>query len=152
MAEIDPFKHELQLTKWEWFRTYFLTIFLVPIRILLILMILMFTSVISKIALFIHYRSNSIKEPFASCWIKSTQKLVQFLMSTALRIFGLRVTYKGDLASVNKAPIIVTAPHSTFFDANIIFWIGNPCAFVIAEEYSNAPMLGSILQLFQPIY
>ena len=115
-------------------------------------MILMFTSVISKIALFIHYQNNSIKEPFTSLWMKSTQKLVQFLCVTALRICGLSVTYKGHMASVNEAPIVVTAPHSTFIDCNILVLMENPSTFVLAEEFTHIPMLGSIVQLFQPIY
>ena len=152
MVEVDPFKHQLQLTKWDWLRTYFLGIFLVPTRIVIFLIALISMSVISKIALVIHCRSNNINEPFTSYWMKSTQKIVIFLWRTALRICGLSATIKGEQVPVIEAPIIIFAPHSTFFDLIIGFGWANTFSVVIAEEYAKVPIIGSVFQLFQPIY
>ena len=109
-------------------------------------------SVISKIALVIHCRSNNINEPFTSYWMKSTQKIVIFLWRTALRICGLSATIKGEQVPVIEAPIMIFAPHSTFFDLIIGFGWGNTFSVVIAEEYAKVPIIGSVFQLFQPIY
>ena len=109
-------------------------------------------SIISKIALFIYCRSNNIKEPFTSYWMKSTHKFVILLWRIALQICGFSITIKGEQVSAIEAPTLIAAPHSTFFDFFIGFGCGNPNSVVIAEEYTNVPIIGSVFQLFQPIY
>lgn len=152
MDEVDPFKHELQLTKWDWFRTYFLAVCLVPIRLVIFFMLVISMSVISRLALFIHCRTKSIEEPFTSYWVKSIQKFVQFLMRTGVRACGFSVTTKGERVSPPEAPIAILAPHSTLFDAWIAFGWYNAGSIIGAEEHFDIPILGSIFQFFQYIF
>ena len=63
---------------------------------------------------------NIINEPFASYWMKSTQKIVLFLWRTALRICGFSATIKGEQVQVIEAPIFIIAPHSTFLILSLV--------------------------------
>ena len=151
MTSVDPFKHRLRLTKWDWLRTYFLTVILVPIRIVFAQIILILMNLISRIALFNVDKSTLTKKPLTSRWMKLMKKFVLCLARIGIRFCGFYITVKGDVASFQDAPIIVGAPHSTFLDALATFYCFDWASTILAEEYKNLPIAGKIVELFQPI-
>lgn len=55
---------------------------------------------------------------------------------------GFQVEVKGKVASLLEAPIIVAAPHSSFFDAIVSALTGMPSIVSRAENLST-PVFGS---------
>ena len=64
---------------------------------------------------------------------------------------GFRMKVTGKLATNIEAPILVAAPHSTFFDAAIGFVASLPSA-VSASHNKTIPIIGSTLSkhMFRP--
>ena len=153
MEAVDPFKHRLQLTRWDWFRTYILTVVLVPIRVLLFSIFLLLMYLVSITALISIDQKIIMKKPFTSTGIKIARKIVVFLARVAFGICGFSITVKGEVAPFKKAPIIVGAPHCSFIDNIAVFCYCNASSTILAEEvFMNLPIVGKIFQLFQPIY
>ena len=146
MITEDPFKHQLQLTKWDWLRTYILAVLLVPIRVLLFFIIILLIYLFACIALSLN-KKNLVERPYSSNWIK----LIHFLFKIGWKICGFKVRVKGNIAPVNEAPIIIGAPHSTFFDGNVC-QVGMEPASTVMGGADKMPILGKILQLYQCIF
>jgi len=85
-------------------------------------------------------------------WRKPLQKISCFLGRMCCRCVGFHhVRISGVQASKDVAPVIVVAPHSTFFDALAIFWSGLP--FIVSrEENKNLPLIGKNVQFAQAIF
>ena len=153
MVTEDPFKHRLHLTKWDWLKTYFLTIFILPIRVLLFLIVSLLMNLVARIGLFNLSPAEIQEKPLTSYSSRFSQKSLIILARIACRICGFNFTIHGKIASVDEAPIIVAAPHSTFIDAPILALSGGkPTTCVFAEEYKKLPIIGKVIQIFQPIY
>ena len=127
-----------------------LAILIIPVRVILILVTLLLAYVVSSVALYNLSEKEKSEKPIAPYWIKLSQKVVEFLFRTSVRICGFSVTVKGERASAEEAPILVAAPHSGFFDAFALFWSKTPY-LVSREENSKMPILGKCLELGQPI-
>lgn len=61
------------------------------------------------------------------------------------------VKTNGKRADKSVAPIIVAAPHSTFFDIFLAFTMDIPCA-VSRIENAHIPILGILVRAMQPIH
>ena len=57
---------------------------------------------------------------------------------------------KGDQASSKDAPILVVAPHSTFFDSLPVVLMGAP-SVVAKAETTSIPFWGAIIKMTQPV-
>jgi lysophosphatidylcholine acyltransferase/lyso-PAF acetyltransferase len=58
------------------------------------------------------------------------------------------VTVRGKQSSAKDAPILVVAPHSTYFDALPVVWMGAP-SVVAKGENGQLPFFGSRISLNQ---
>ena len=148
--KVDPFRHRLKMTKFEWFRTYVLTIFLIPIRVILVLISLLMAAIVASIALFDLSEKEKTEKPIAPNWRKLAQKTASFLGRTSIRFCGFSVTVIGEMASAEEAPILVAAPHSGFFDAIVLFWAKTPY-LVSRQENRKIPLIGKCIELSQSI-
>ena len=147
---VDPFKHRLKMTKYEWFRTYVLTILLIPIRVILVLVSLLLAGLVASIALFNLSEEEKTEKPISPKWRKVAQKTAAFLGRTSIRFCGFSVTVIGEMASAEEAPILVAAPHSGFFDAFVLFWARTPY-LVSRQENRKIPVIGKCIELSQSI-
>ena len=152
---MDPFTHRLTLTKLQWLRVYILSVLLIPIRIVLILITLLIAELVASVALWNLSEEMKTEKPIAPYWRKVAQQIAAILYRIFLRCCGLSVTVKGKKASAKKAPILVVAPHSGFFDTFVLFWCTGPYGFpycVTREESRKLPLFGKVFDLFQSIY
>ena len=63
------------------------------------------------------------------------------------RVTGFHIVEtKGELASFEEAPVLVCAPHSTFFDGFAVFWSGLPY-IVSRNENRQLPLIGKCIEL-----
>merc|ERR1712062_385247 len=65
-------------------------------------------------------------------------------------IIGFKVQIKGECKA--DAPIIVIAPHTSFFDGQIMFWLTTFPSILARVENKSIPMVGKLEALSLPIY
>merc|ERR1711997_379907 len=83
---------------------------------------------------------------------------IAFLGRLMFRSLGFQITVKGDLATPKEAPVLVFAPHSTYFDVLVWCWsctftgpfISPPYAVSRAEN-KKIPLLGNVFELVRSI-
>ncbi|XP_029442414.1 lysophosphatidylcholine acyltransferase 2 isoform X2 [Rhinatrema bivittatum] len=144
----NPFIHDPQLTAAEKLKMVVLGIILFPIRLVCLLIILMmiwpFVAVVTACCPlkgsqpFIGWRRTLIH-----CCIGSLTRALFFSM-------GFVVKVKGKRASQLEAPLLVVAPHSTFFDAIACIVAGLPSP-VSRTENVAIPIFGRMLRATQPV-
>uniref|UniRef100_A0A9J7XT60 Lysophosphatidylcholine acyltransferase 2 n=1 Tax=Cyprinus carpio carpio TaxID=630221 RepID=A0A9J7XT60_CYPCA len=142
-AVINPFVHDLKLTKADKIKCFLLGIILVPLRGIFLLLVLMVMWPISVMITFRQPLKGAV-EPMTG-WRSN-------LGISWLYFFGMgfRVVVKGKQASSVQAPILAVAPHSSFFDAIVCIEAGLPST-VSRSESLEAPIFGRFLRCVQPV-
>uniref|UniRef100_A0A673N0N7 Lysophosphatidylcholine acyltransferase 2-like n=1 Tax=Sinocyclocheilus rhinocerous TaxID=307959 RepID=A0A673N0N7_9TELE len=148
-AVINPFAHDLNLTKAEKIKCFLLGIILVPLRGIFLLLVLMVMWPVSVMITFRQSLKGAV-EPMTG-WRRFMHKRVMTFLGR-LYFFGMgfRVVVKGKQASSVKAPILAVAPHSSFFDAIVCIEAGLPST-VSRSESLEAPVFGRFLRCVQPV-
>jgi len=145
MPAADPFYVRLLFTPLDYIKMALVFITLVPIRFVVALTALTMAWAVSCIGLINIDQSVPI-----SGWRKSLQRISAFLGRVCCRCCGFSVTMTGTRASKSEAPVLVTAPHSSFFDALAIFWTES---FIVnREENKNLLLIGKCVQFAQAIF
>ena len=148
--EVDPFRHRIKMSKTQWALTYFTGAFLVPIRFLLILILVLMSWITARITLLGLTEEEILTKPISG-WRKNGKRLGNWLGRMCFRSAGfLSVKVTGEPADPSDAPILVAAPHSTFFDGFVVFW--NDMPYIVSrEENRKLPFLGACIDLSQAI-
>uniref|UniRef100_A0A8C1Z4C3 Lysophosphatidylcholine acyltransferase 2 n=1 Tax=Cyprinus carpio TaxID=7962 RepID=A0A8C1Z4C3_CYPCA len=148
-AVINPFVHDLKLTKADKIKCFLLGIILVPLRGIFLLLVLMVMWPISVMITFRQPLKGAV-EPMTG-WRRFMHKRVMTFLGW-LYFFGMgfRVVVKGKQASSVQAPILAVAPHSSFFDAIVCIEAGLPST-VSRSESLEAPIFGRFLRCVQPV-
>ena len=142
----DPFRVRLKFTTQEKLQMAAVLIFLVPIRVLVAFVSLVLAWAISVCGL----HDMDISTP-STGWRSKLQLVSCFFGRVCCRCCGFSVTITGTRVSKEEAPVLVVAPHSTFFDALAIFWSGLP--FIVnREENKNLLFIGKCVQFAQAIF
>jgi lysophosphatidylcholine acyltransferase/lyso-PAF acetyltransferase len=66
-------------------------------------------------------------------------------------LYGFKLRVKGRQATVREAPILVLAPHSSFYDTLVGFFLGSP-SIVAKEQVKKLLFFGKLVNFTQPIY
>ncbi|XP_067306721.1 lysophosphatidylcholine acyltransferase 2 [Pseudorasbora parva] len=148
-AVINPFVHDLTLTKADKIKCFLQGIILVPLRAIFLLLVLMVMWPLSVMITFGQSLKGAV-EPMTG-WRKFLHKRVMTFLGR-LYFFGMgfRVVVKGKQASSLEAPILAVAPHSSFFDAIACIEAGLPST-VSRSESLEAPIFGRFLRCVQPV-
>jgi len=144
----EPFVNNHTFSKWEQIKLVLIGAVLVPIRLPLYIVIVICMWLTSMIALF-GLTAEEKAVPLRG-WRKNLQKLVMYEGRVMCFIIGFMVQIKGRCSS--DAPIIVIAPHTTFFDGQVMFWLTSFPTVLSRAQDKNAPIIGKIEAVFQPIY
>jgi len=147
--ENSPFRVRLNFSLSEKLQMLLCFIFVVPIRFIVCFIALVTAWAGSSIGLM----GMDVNQPIISGWRVPLRKVVGFMGKVCCMCVGFQfVSIKGNRASKEDAPILVVAPHSSFWDALAIFWSDLP--FIASRvENKNHPLLGKCLQLcLQPIF
>ncbi|KAM5235588.1 lysophospholipid acyltransferase LPCAT4 [Ctenodactylus gundi] len=149
-APPNPFVHELHLSRLQRVKFCLLGVLLAPIRVLLafIVLFLLWPFAWLQVA---GLTEEQLREPITG-WRKTVchngvlglSRLLFFLLGF------LRIRVRGQQASRLEAPILVAAPHSTFFDPIILLPCGLPKVVSRAENLS-VPVIGALLRFNQAI-
>uniref|UniRef100_A0A6Q2YSG5 EF-hand domain-containing protein n=1 Tax=Esox lucius TaxID=8010 RepID=A0A6Q2YSG5_ESOLU len=148
-AVINPFVQEVKLTKPDIIKCVLLGIFLVPIRAIFLTLVVLVTWCVAVITTFMHPLKGAV-EPMTGWRRFLCRTVMAFLGRTYYFFMGFRVVVKGQQASSAEAPILVVAPHSTFFDGIVCIVAGLPST-VSRTENLDTPIFGRFLRCLQPV-
>ncbi|XP_035887200.1 lysophospholipid acyltransferase LPCAT4 isoform X2 [Phyllostomus discolor] len=149
-APPNPFVHELHLSRFQRIKFCLLGTLLAPIRVLLafIVLFLLWPFAWLQVA---GLSEEQLQEPLTG-WRKTVchngvlglSRLLFFLLGF------LRIRVRGQRASRLQAPVLVAAPHSTFFDPIVLLPCDLPKVVSRAENLS-VPVIGALLRFNQAI-
>ncbi|KAJ6634430.1 hypothetical protein lerEdw1_014028 [Lerista edwardsae] len=149
-AAPNPFVHELQLTRLQKVKIYVLGVVLAPIRVALAFVVLFLIWPFALLQV-VGLPDETLQEPFSG-WRNTVSHGSVYLLSRLMFfLLGfMRIRVRGQRASRLEAPILVAAPHSTFFDPIILL----PCDLpkvVSRTENLHVPVIGALLRFNQAI-
>lgn len=147
---VDPFTHRLGLGPVDWIKTIWCTFFLMPIRIFFLFLSVIGAYVCSFFALRGLSDEQKSRYPLTG-YRKVFRSASSFFGRVAFRVTGfLSVNVKGVQASAEEAPILVVAPHSTFFDGFAAFFSGLP--YIVSRKENKAiPFIGKCIECAQAL-
>ncbi|XP_075433080.1 lysophosphatidylcholine acyltransferase 2 isoform X1 [Ascaphus truei] len=143
----NPFVHEIHLTAIDKIRMGACALLLLPLRAALFALVLLLAWPVATLACCCPGKSS---EPLGRWRSKVTRGLISFLGRLFFFSMGFHVQVKGNLASPSVAPLLVAAPHSSFFDGIAVIVSGMPST-VSREENVAVPIFGRILRALQPV-
>jgi len=142
----DPFRVRLFFSPLEKLSMILLGLTLVPIRFLVAGLSLTLAWAVSCVGLVGLDNSRPV-----SGWRKPLQRVTCALGRVCCSCVGFTVSRTGTQVSASEAPVLIVAPHSTFFDAMAVFWTGLP--FIVnREENRNIPLIGKCIEFAQAIF
>ncbi|XP_064885354.1 lysophosphatidylcholine acyltransferase 2 [Columba livia] len=144
----NPFVHPRPLSAGDKLRTVLQGIILLPPRAICIASLVLLAWLLASIATFGHPAKGSV--PLKGWRRRMIQTTLSCLTRTLFFVMGFQVKVKGKIASLLEAPVVVAAPHSSFFDAIISALTGMPSVVSRAENLST-PVFGTILGSVQPV-
>ncbi|XP_054426321.1 lysophosphatidylcholine acyltransferase 2 [Pteronotus mesoamericanus] len=144
----NPFVQQTRLSTARRVQTFCLGIFLLPIRALFVAIVLILAWPFAAIATLC--RPEKPTHPVTGWRRKLTQPVLKFLGRAMFFSMGFIVTVTGKIADPGEAPILVAAPHSSFFDGIACVVAGLP-SLVSRNENVQVPLIGRLLRALQPV-
>ncbi|XP_030622364.1 lysophosphatidylcholine acyltransferase 2 [Chanos chanos] len=148
-AVLNPFVHNIKLSKVDKIKCFLLGIVLVPLRTILMLTVVLITWPVAAIATFRRPLKGDV-EPMTGWRRFMCRTMLAALGRLYFWAMGFRVVVKGQQASSAEAPILAVAPHSSYFDAIACIVSGLPST-VSRSETLATPIFGRFLQCLQPV-
>ncbi|XP_037835903.1 lysophosphatidylcholine acyltransferase 2 isoform X2 [Kryptolebias marmoratus] len=146
---LNPFVQDTKLTKGAIIKCVLFGIILVPLRVILMSLVLMVTWPVSLIITFKHPLKGAV-EPMTGWRRFMCRTLIAALGRAYYFSLGFRVVVKGEQAGSSEAPILVVAPHSTFFDGIVCIVAGLPSTVSRVENLAT-PIFGRFVRCLQPV-
>lgn len=145
---VNPFVHKLV---WDdpidKVKTALLTVFLLPFRVILIIVCLVIAWTLANIGLYGLSREELRTKPLSG-WRRRMKLLLSQCAVAMYSFAGLGISIRGQKASRREAPVLVVSPHSSFLDAVIIYLTGLSSPLVRNADAN----LGKLIDYAQPIY
>lgn len=145
----NPFVHKMSLSNLQIAKMCVLGVVLLPIRLLVAFVCIVSAGSLAMIALAGLDQTEVDRAPFTG-WRLLFRNIVCIILRFMFMCVGFVCRVKGEQASSKDAPILVVAPHSTFFDALAVAVMGAP-SVVAKAETSNIPFWGDLIRFTQPV-
>ncbi|KAK4309180.1 hypothetical protein Pmani_019176 [Petrolisthes manimaculis] len=132
---LNPFVHRLQMdTAYDKFKLVFMSIFVVPVRVLGIILCLIIAYILATAGLWGLTREDLAARPMSG-WRRSVKDMVRCWVRGMFTAGAFHLVHvKGHPALRVDAPILAVAPHSSFFDVLLIVVMGAPSIVAKGEE------------------
>eukprot|EP00096_Caligus_rogercresseyi_P016400 TRINITY_DN903_c1_g1_i4.p1 TRINITY_DN903_c1_g1~~TRINITY_DN903_c1_g1_i4.p1 ORF type:complete len:301 (+),score=92.22 TRINITY_DN903_c1_g1_i4:612-1514(+) len=141
----SPFRHRISMSGARWLRTYALTLILFPLRVLSVLIFVILYWMAASITLY-----GDPPSPLEG-WRKRVKIVGVYIGRIAFRFMGLIPEIRG--LPDPAAPVFVIAPHSSFFDAFVVFWLGMEIPSIVNRyENRNIPFIGKCIRMTESIF
>ncbi|XP_039205990.1 lysophospholipid acyltransferase LPCAT4 isoform X1 [Crotalus tigris] len=149
-AAPNPFVHQPRLSRRQQVQFYVLGVILAPIRVALAFVVLFLIWPFALLQV-VGLSEETLQEPCSGWRNTVAHGSVYWLSRLMFFLLGfMRIRVRGQRASRLQAPILVAAPHSTFFDPIILL----PCDLpkvVSRTENLHVPVIGALLRFNQAI-
>ncbi|XP_067853971.1 lysophosphatidylcholine acyltransferase 2 [Heptranchias perlo] len=147
---LNPFIYRIELSVADKLKIALASVTLVPLRLLCIF-------VISLVAWPFAFLGRiccpvCVNQEPAPNWKRSVSRVILKSLGRALYfcVGFMRIKVKGERAMATEAPILVVAPHSSYFDA-VVNIVAEIPSIVSRSENANIPLFGLLLQYVQPV-
>ncbi|VDO11918.1 unnamed protein product [Rodentolepis nana] len=142
----NPFVHSIKISLIRRFQLYLFAILVFPFRLFFMLIFLFLTLLVGEFAT----RGVDYSKPF--CHLRQRLLLPIFIFFGRALFFSggfIWINQIGRRACCSEAPILVLAPHSSFYDSLVFLALGMPS--VVGKVETAASPLGSFIKMTQPI-
>jgi lysophosphatidylcholine acyltransferase/lyso-PAF acetyltransferase len=147
---INPFIHNLHLSWSQKIQIAIMSVTIMPVRFIMGVVCLMSAWLLARIGM-IGLKPGDELLPMTG-WRRMMKVPVYFAGRAMLFSGGFHwFTIKGKPSTADVAPIIVSAPHTTFFDIGVMMAGGLPTC-VARIENKQSPIIGAVLTFMQPIF
>ncbi|XP_053606195.1 lysophosphatidylcholine acyltransferase isoform X1 [Plodia interpunctella] len=155
-AEIlNPFVHKLELDNtYDKIKTAIFTVILLPFRVVVICYLIVTAWFLACIGLYGLSEDDLRRKPMTGWRSKLRFSILSLtrLVIVAAGFHRIRILGKQHLPpSPRDAPVVVMAPHSSFFDAIAIVVLGAP-SVVAKADTARLPFIGQLINYTQPVY
>ncbi|XP_015609932.1 lysophosphatidylcholine acyltransferase isoform X1 [Cephus cinctus] len=149
---LNPFIHRLELdTTYDKLKTAFLTVALLPLRLAAITALVIMAWLLACLGLHGLSEEDLRRAPLTG-WRRDMRVLVCWVMRALFICGGFHhLKVKGERAPPKDAPVLALAPHSSFFDALPVVYLGGP-SIVAKAETGSIPFFGKLINYTQPVY
>ena len=149
MNSEEIYSHKLSLSFWAKLKYVTCAPVLLPLRFIFSLMLPALTCLMCMVALVNTDSQSRDLEPFTGCR-RFLQDVMFYLGRTICYLQGFRFEVKGHQVSREEAPILIAAPHTSFFDVWVICLChATPLA---RRENKNAPIIWAPQALAQLLF
>lgn len=147
----NPFHYRIHLTRADKIKVALMSVFVVPIRIVLIIFFLFLTWIGCYLGQLGLSHKDRTEKPLTG-FRRAIQSVSRECVLMCVRSAGFVVRTVGRAAPAHEAPILVAAPHSSFFDT-VAAMLGNPVPSAVVRSKSKGMFfLSTILNYTQPVY
>ncbi|XP_015186885.1 PREDICTED: 1-acylglycerophosphocholine O-acyltransferase 1 isoform X2 [Polistes dominula] len=149
---LNPFVHRLELdTTYDKLKTAFLTVALLPLRLAAITALVIMAWLLACLGLYGLSEEDLRRAPLKG-WRRDMRIVICWMMRVLFICGGFhQLKVKGRQAETKDAPVLALAPHSSFFDALPVVYLGGP-SIVAKGETSRIPFFGKLINYTQPVY
>jgi len=152
-SKVDPFSNYVSMGRWDWIQLAIGTVFLLPIRALLLILTLLLAWLVAKIGLMglsEEESSSAAAMKGRTGWRRKLMSAYAYFGYAVFLVSGFKVKVIGRQATRGEAPVLVGAPHSSFLEAVVmILCESSP---VSRLESKNAILISTIQQFYQSLY
>lgn len=147
----NPFHYRIHLTRADKIKVALMSVIVVPVRIVFIIFFLLLTWLGCYLGQLGLSHKDRTEKPLTG-FRRVIQSLSRECVLMCVRSAGFVVRTVGRPAAAHEAPILVAAPHSSFFDT-VAAMHGSPVpAAVVRSKSKGMFFLGTILNFTQPVY
>ncbi|KAK9309300.1 hypothetical protein QLX08_001039 [Tetragonisca angustula] len=149
---LNPFVHRLELdTTYDKLKTAFLTVALLPFRLAAITALVIMAWLLACLGLLGLSEEDLRRAPLTG-WRRDMRIIICWMMRALFICGGFHhLKVKGRKAETKDAPVLALAPHSSFFDALPVVYLGGP-SIVAKAEIGRIPFFGKLINYTQPVY
>lgn len=149
---LNPFVHRLELdTTYDKLKTAFLTVALLPFRLAAITALVIMAWLLACLGLHGLSEEDLRRAPLKG-WRRDMRIVICWMMRALFICGGFhQLKVKGQKAETKEAPVLALAPHSSFFDALPVVYLGGP-SIVAKAETGRIPFFGKLINYTQPVY
>ncbi|CUT99017.1 acetyltransferase [Echinococcus multilocularis] len=142
----NPFVHSIHISPARRVQLWLFAVFVFPFRLILMLTFLFLTLFFGELAT----RRMDFSKPMTG--FRKHILLPAFIFCGRMLFYSggfIWVGHKGRRASCEEAPILVLAPHSSFYDSLVFLSLGMPS--VVGKTETALSPIGSFIKMTQPI-
>ncbi|XP_003396868.1 lysophosphatidylcholine acyltransferase isoform X1 [Bombus pyrosoma] len=149
---LNPFVHRLELdTTYDKLKTAFLTVALLPFRLAAITALVIMAWLLACLGLLGLSEEDLRRAPLTG-WRRDMRIIICWMIRALFICGGFHhLKVKGRKAETKDAPVLALAPHSSFFDALPVVYLGGP-SIVAKAEIGRIPFFGKLINYTQPVY